>query len=278
MREIYVVGDVHGNYPKLVKSLSNAGYKTGDDVIFVGDLTDRGNYNGKVANFINRLGNHAHLVQGNHELQHQKMLEYYQTLVSWGQPYIDMAADVFKYYKEDYWWPKTAEECSIWKCSASERGRIINEPATTFESAVKRFVIYTVAWEDVRLWGIVSMLLDTMCGVPYDAERTLYEYLSAGKKTRKALEALWSPHPAGVSIKVKGKPWKEVVITHGNPFGIQYRTTESMVNPGNAKRDVCYVFGHVPVKEITIFRDVSANCQYVNVDLSPKNVGVIKIT
>ena len=49
---IYVIGDVHGNYPKLKMALEAVDYKPDDDLIFVGDVMDRGSYNGKVARFI----------------------------------------------------------------------------------------------------------------------------------------------------------------------------------------------------------------------------------
>lgn len=47
MGNAFIVGDVHGNYPKLKAALQTYGYREGDDVIFVGDLMDRGYYNAK---------------------------------------------------------------------------------------------------------------------------------------------------------------------------------------------------------------------------------------
>lgn len=38
MGNAFIVGDVHGNYPKLKAALQTYGYREGDDVIFVGDL------------------------------------------------------------------------------------------------------------------------------------------------------------------------------------------------------------------------------------------------
>lgn len=47
MGNAFIVGDVHGNYPKLKAALQTYGYREGDDVIFVGNLMDRGYYNAK---------------------------------------------------------------------------------------------------------------------------------------------------------------------------------------------------------------------------------------
>ena len=47
MGNAFIVGDVHGNYPKLKAALQTYGYREGDDVIFVGDLMDRRYYNAK---------------------------------------------------------------------------------------------------------------------------------------------------------------------------------------------------------------------------------------
>ena len=53
MNDIYVVGDVHGDFKKLIEALvaSNWDEKT-DKLIFVGDVVDRGIENAKVVNFI----------------------------------------------------------------------------------------------------------------------------------------------------------------------------------------------------------------------------------
>ena len=65
MGNAFIVGDVHGNYPKLKAALQTYGYREGDDVIFVGDLMDRGYYNAKVARYVKRLGDKGHIIQGN---------------------------------------------------------------------------------------------------------------------------------------------------------------------------------------------------------------------
>ena len=270
---IYVVGDVHGNYPKLKTALEEAGYTAGDDLIFVGDVMDRGSYNGKVARFIQKLGDKGHLVQGNHEWQHQQLLPYYQALVGFGEIYANMAADAFKFYKEECWWPETTEECQTFKCSLEERQNLIHTPATSFEDAVRHFVAYTLAWEDVRLWGIIANLLKTMCGPPYDAQHTLYEYFAGSKQTRLAMEKIWACKSSQVVVTVKGKPWKEVIVTHNNPFGTSIYST----NTSAGVKPTLYVFGHVPVKQIVHFQDESTKCHYMDIDLSPHQVGIVRI-
>lgn len=274
---IYVIGDVHGNYPKLKMALEAADYKPDDDLIFVGDVMDRGSYNGKVARFIDKLGNKAHLVQGNHERRHSELLPYYQAVVDFGVIYTDMAADVFKFYKEDVWWPETSEECRIHQCTLQEREKILKLPVDSFQTAVRRFIVYTLAWEDARLWQIISMLLKEICGPPYDAEHTLYEYFAGSKNTRSAMEKIWTNKTTQIVTTVHGQPWKEVVVTHNNPFGYSiYSTRASLGQKGN-DRPTLYVFGHVPVSRVISFDDKETGCRYVDIDLSPKDVGILKI-
>ena len=65
MNDIYVVGDVHGNFKGLIEALitSNWDEKT-DKLIFVGDAVDRGIENAKVVNFITDHKDTVHLVLG----------------------------------------------------------------------------------------------------------------------------------------------------------------------------------------------------------------------
>lgn len=73
MNDIYVVGDVHGDFKKLIEALiaSNWDEKT-DKLIFVGDVVDRGIENAKVVNFIADHKDTVHLVLGNHEYEHRQ--------------------------------------------------------------------------------------------------------------------------------------------------------------------------------------------------------------
>lgn len=277
MGKIFVVGDVHGNYPKLMSSLQSAGYETGDDLIFVGDLMDRGSYNGKVARFVEKLGEHGHVIQGNHEFQHKQMFPFYEAVVSAGKEYSSMVSDIFKYYKQGATWPIGKEDCEKYRCSLDERKAIIAVPGTDFESCIKRVVVYTMAWEDTSLWHIVSEILDSMCGDPYNAEHTLYEFFRESDKTREAMKNIWFSSNQEFCVKFQGKgQFQEAVITHNNPFGYSIRSIDPDAGkPGH--KDILYLFGHIPVEEITVFDESRGGCRYIDLDLSPKKVGIVRI-
>ena len=81
MSSTYIIGDVHGNYNGLVESLQKMGWKENEDrLIFVGDLVDRGIANKKVIDFVAEHKDTVHIVLGNHELQHKKMVQYYRSI------------------------------------------------------------------------------------------------------------------------------------------------------------------------------------------------------
>lgn len=66
-RRVFVVGDIHGSYSKLMQALSNFSFdpSEGDHLISVGDLVDRGPENQKVVELIGYYWFHA--IRGNHE-------------------------------------------------------------------------------------------------------------------------------------------------------------------------------------------------------------------
>ena len=177
MSEIFVAGDIHGNYQGLMESLNAAGWQEGDTIICVGDVTDRGKDNARTVSFLQEHECDVRLVQGNHELQHRKMLQYYHVLIKVPQIRL-FAAGIFRTYKAGYTYPKTKEELKEYECSADKRIEIIRGKPKTFYAFVRAFITYTIAWEDDSLWKIILYLLEVMCGNPYDAERTIYEYLS----------------------------------------------------------------------------------------------------
>ena len=110
MNDIYVVGDVHGDFKKLIEALvaSNWDEKT-DKLIFVGDVVDRGIENAKVVNFIADHKDTVHLVLGNHEYEHRQMLWYYKSLAQ--SPTVrKLAAWVFLHYKQGEHIFRTKEE------------------------------------------------------------------------------------------------------------------------------------------------------------------------
>ena len=189
MSEIFVAGDIHGNYQGLMESLNAAGWQEGDTIICVGDVTDRGKDNARTVSFLQEHKCDVRLVQGNHELQHKKLLQYYHVLIKVPQIRL-FAAGIFRTYKAGYTYPKTKEELKEYECCADKRIEIIQGKPKTFYAFVRAFIAYTLAWEDDSLWKIILYLLEVMCGNPYDAERTIYEYLSCTRKQRAGFEWL----------------------------------------------------------------------------------------
>ena len=251
MSEIFVAGDIHGNYQGLMESLNAAGWQEGDTIICVGDVTDRGKDNARTVSFLQEHECDVRLVQGNHELQHRKMLQYYHVLIKVPQIRL-FAAGIFRTYKAGYTYPKTKEELKEYECSADKRIEIIRGKPKTFYAFVRAFITYTIAWEDDSLWKIILYLLEVMCGNPYDAERTIYEYLSCTRKQRALFEWLWNQTVTEVNIDYT-EPYKyqHIVITHNNPFGRYYSYDPDEVRSGHDK--TLYIFGHIPHSEIVRF-------------------------
>lgn len=78
-RRVFVVGDIHGAFSKLMKELTlvNFNPKAGDHLLSVGDLVDRGPENHRVLEFLGYDWFHA--IQGNHEEMHYN-IRYADTL------------------------------------------------------------------------------------------------------------------------------------------------------------------------------------------------------
>lgn len=144
MSEFFVVGDIHGNYRGLIKSLNVAGWQEGDTIICVGDITDRGKDNTRTVSFLQEHECDVRLVQGNHELQHKKLLQYYHVLIKVPQIRL-FAAGIFRTYKAGYTYPKTKEELKEYECNADKRIEIIQGKPKTFYAFVRAFIAYTLA-------------------------------------------------------------------------------------------------------------------------------------
>jgi hypothetical protein len=70
-----IVGDVHGMLPELQSLVSKAGLSRNDQLVFVGDLVDKGPESAGVVRFARELrddGFDVVLVQGNHEEKHSR--------------------------------------------------------------------------------------------------------------------------------------------------------------------------------------------------------------
>lgn len=64
--EVFVVGDIHGAYSKLISSLNNVGFNFDKDLLIaVGDLVDRGSENEKCVDLLNKKWFKS--IRGNHE-------------------------------------------------------------------------------------------------------------------------------------------------------------------------------------------------------------------
>lgn len=71
MQKTIIIGDVHGCFEELQQLLEACDYKTGDDVVFVGDIIGRGPSSKAVLQWIEKTGSRS--VLGNHE----------QALIEW---------------------------------------------------------------------------------------------------------------------------------------------------------------------------------------------------
>ena len=147
----------------------------------------------------------------------------------------------------------------------------------SWKLAPSSIYIYTIAWEDDSLWKIILYLLEVMCGNPYDAERTIYEYLSCTRKQRALFEWLWNQTVTEVNIDyTEPYRYQHIVITHNNPFGRYYSYDLDELRPGHDK--TLYIFGHIPHSEIVRFDRDCSGCTYLDIDTSPNSVGVIKLS
>lgn len=277
MNDIYVVGDVHGDFKKLIEALvaSNWDEKT-DKLIFVGDVVDRGIENAKVVNFIADHKDTVHLVLGNHEYEHRQMLWYYKSLAQ--SPTVrKLEAWVFLHYKQGEHIFRTKEELEGLRCSLEERKKILTSRPHTFEGWQKMFITYTLAWESDNLWKIVLYILDNMCGNPYNAEHTIYEFLIGTKKTRENFEAVFENNAQELNITPSTtEKFKQVVITHNNPFGKVNDYDKAEMLPDH--QNTLYIFGHIPHKEIVRIDRPNSNCTYLDIDTSIESVSVIKLS
>ncbi len=69
MSRIIAIGDIHGNYDKLMSLWNKLNISSDDKVIFLGDYIDRGNKNIEVISFIMKLSQQDNIIclMGNHE-------------------------------------------------------------------------------------------------------------------------------------------------------------------------------------------------------------------
>lgn len=274
---IFIIGDVHGNYKSLTSSFEKSGCDVNaDTIIFVGDVVDRGKENAKVVNFIAEHKGNIHLICGNHEYQHRQLLKYYRALAK--APAIrKMAAGIFRNYAPENRIIRDKSEIERLRCDEEERRKEIEKHPKTFEEWQKQFLIYTLAWEDDSLWQIVRYLLNEMCGPPYDAQHTIYEYLSGTNQTRTNFEQVFESQTQELNIKPGPgvHRYEQVVVSHNNPFGGPYSYDSQEMLAGH--RNILYIFGHVSHETITSNDRKESGCTFLDIDTSPKSVTVIAL-
>ena len=172
---------------------------------------------------------------------------------------------------------RTKEELEGLRCSLEERKKILASRPHTFEGWQKMFITYTLAWESDSLWKIVLYILDNMCGNPYNAEHTIYEFLMGTKKTRENFEAIFENNTQELNITPSTtEKFKQVVITHNNPFGKVNDYDKAEMLPDH--QNTLYIFGHIPHKEIVRIDRPNSNCTYLDIDTSIESVSVIKLS
>lgn len=139
------------------------------------------------------------------------------------------------------------------------------------------FITYTLAWESDNLWKIVLYILDNMCGAPYNAEHTIYEFLMGTKKTRENFKVVFENNTQELNITPSTtEKFKQVVITHNNPFGKVNDYDKAEMLPDH--QNTLYIFGHIPHKEIVRIDRPNSNCTYLDIDTSIESVSVIKLS
>lgn len=272
--KIFVVGDVHGNFPKLKKRLDEFNFNPQKDkIIFVGDVMDRGYYNSRVATYIQSLNpDRTFVIAGNHEIQHKAMLPSYQILAK--EPAIRKGMTVlFKTYKSEYSWPEQKKDVIPYQCGRDTRLQILEKPMSSFQDAVRYLITYTMAWEDDTIWMLIVNILNSMCGYPYNAERTLYDYFRVSEKTRTSMEKIWGSETYEIDINTRYKHFSHLVITHNNPFG-----KANSICQNTSIRDTLFVFGHIPNEKMIFFEQKEQNNGYLNLDISPQDVGILCIS
>lgn len=204
------------------------------------------------------------------------MVQYYRILAK--NPTVrKLAAGIFLRFAERERIIRAGDEINTMRCDEKERKEFLNTAPKTFLDYQKHFIVYTMAWEDDSLWKLMLCLLDEMCGAPYDAQHTIYEYLTGSNKTRERFEAVFSNTAAEFVINTTDAlaRYQSVRITHNNPFGgvHSYDGDEMLTEHKNT----LYVFGHVPHDKIIRIDRERSGCTYLDIDLSPDKVGIVRL-
>ena len=79
---IYVIGDIHGDYPSFYKMLQKINFSSSDSLCILGDVVDKGSDNLYLLEFIRHMENVC-LIKGNHEYLFERYLQGTITASLW---------------------------------------------------------------------------------------------------------------------------------------------------------------------------------------------------
>ena len=71
---IYVISDIHGDYPSFYKMLLKINFSSSDSLCILGDVVDKGSDNLYLLEFIRHMENVC-LIKGNHEYLFERYLQ-----------------------------------------------------------------------------------------------------------------------------------------------------------------------------------------------------------
>ncbi len=154
----YVIGDIHGKYEKMTRSLSAAGFDGEKDYLFsVGDFSDRGPDSRKVIEYLMSLKDHFRAVFGNHDIWLYQFLKagfFYTTEEEWEKEKENDSLSCH-YADDDIFvvWEKAKMDKSVFRCWLNNGG----------EETIKSFKSLT---SDER-----GKILSWYEGMPYRIER-----------------------------------------------------------------------------------------------------------
>lgn len=79
---IYVISDIHGDYPSFYKMLLKINFSSSDSLCILGDVVDKGSDNLYLLEFIRHMENVC-LIKGNHEYLFERYLQGTITASLW---------------------------------------------------------------------------------------------------------------------------------------------------------------------------------------------------
>ena len=79
---IYVISDIHGDYPSFYKMLQKINFSSSDSLCILGDVVDKGSDNLYLLEFIRHMENVC-LIKGNHEYLFERYLQGTITASLW---------------------------------------------------------------------------------------------------------------------------------------------------------------------------------------------------